>query len=134
MASECAAEEDKFWEYHDIIFADQAQNRSPLDEANLIRFAEEIGLDVSSFTDCLQSERYANVVLQDAQAIQSLGVRGTPGFVVNGRYISGAQPFSVFKQTIDAELQAMAIPVEESAPEGQPVGAQEAGPPPPPDE
>ena len=133
VASECAAEEDKFWEYHDHVFLDQAEARSPLDEPNLIRFADEIGLNVEAFTDCLRSDKYANLVLQDAQAIQSLGVRGTPGFVLNGRYISGAQPFAVFKQAIDSELQAMAIPTENDGPEGQPVGAQEAGPPPPPD-
>lgn len=134
VASECAADEGQFWAYHDLIFADQATTHSPLDQENLIRFADEIGLDVEAFTTCLQSDKYVNLIRQDAQAIQSLGVRGTPGFVLNGRYISGAQPFEVFQQAIEAELQAMAVPQEQrsgSGSAGQPVGAQEAGPPPP---
>ena len=106
QASECAADEEKFWEFHDYVFNDQATTASALSHSNLIAMAQEVGLDVDTFTECLDSDKYAARVYQDAQSIQSLGVRGTPGFVVNGRYISGAQPFEVFQQVIEEALQA----------------------------
>jgi predicted DsbA family dithiol-disulfide isomerase len=105
-ASECAAEQDRFWEYHDVIFADQSTNRSFLDDDNLISLADEAGLDPSAFKACLASGRYTNQIRQESQTVQSLGVRGTLGFVINGVYISGAQPFEAFQQVIEEQLQA----------------------------
>ena len=124
-ASECAAEQDKFWEFHDYVFADQANNRSPLNDETLISLAAGVGLDVAAFTECLQSNRYTNQISEESLAVQSLGVRGTPGFVVNGVYIAGAQPFEVFQQVIEEQLQA----IEDSSAPAEPQ--QPAGPPPP---
>lgn len=130
-ASECAAEQDKFWDFHDYIFADQMSERSPLNDESLIGMANAIGLDMDAFTECLQSNRYTSQIRQEALSIQSLGVRGTPGFVINGIYIAGAQPFDVFQQVIEEQLQAIEGTSNQPSPGPRPVGPQPAGPPSP---
>ena len=104
-ASECAAEQEKFWEYHDAVFTDQVTARSSLNTDTLTSIAGDIGLDTAAFSECLSSGRYASLVTQQSRGIQSLGVRGTPAFLVNGVFISGAQPFEVFQQVIEEQLQ-----------------------------
>ena len=104
-ASECAAEQDQFWDYHDIVFADQLANRSPLDAENLVSLAGDIGLDSTVFQECLDSGKYTDQISRESLAVQSLGVRGTPAFLINGAFISGAQPFDVFQQVIEEQLQ-----------------------------
>jgi protein-disulfide isomerase len=128
QASECAAEQDLFWEFHDFVFLDQATAHSSLSRESLISLATDIGLDEADFAECLNSGRYASEVSQAAMSIQSLGVRGTPGFVINGVYISGAQPFEVFQQVIDEQL---ALLGETPAAEVGSFGERETGPPPP---
>ena len=103
-ASECAAEQDQFWAYHDAIFVDQGAGRSALNDDKLIDLAEQLGLDRGLFGDCLKSGRYVDLVRQESQVIQSLGVRGTPGFVINGTYLAGAQSYEVFVQVLDEQL------------------------------
>jgi protein-disulfide isomerase len=103
-ASECAAEQDKFWDFHNLVFTDQIANHTPLTEDNLVELAEQVELDTTAFSDCLTSGRYNDRVILESQTVQSLGVRGTPGFVVNGVYIPGAQPFEVFQQVIEEQL------------------------------
>jgi protein-disulfide isomerase len=104
IASECAAEQENFWPYHDLIFTDQLAERSTLDADQLTRLAGEIGLDTGKFSECLASDRYPDQIAQESRTVQSLGVRGTPAFLVNGVYISGAQPFAVFQEVIEKEL------------------------------
>ncbi len=104
-ASECAAEQDGFWEYHDRVFEDQATKRSSLTTEKLVGFAGDIGLDEPSFQTCLSEKRHTDTIYQEASMIQSLGIRGTPAFLLNGQFISGAQPFEVFQKIIDAELE-----------------------------
>ena len=108
-ASECAAEQGKFWEYHDLIFEDQDASRSTLDQGRLISLADDIGLDTTAFGECLSSGKYSLQISRESQAVQALGVRGTPGFLVNGLFITGAQPFEVFQQIIEEQLAATAI-------------------------
>ena len=103
-ASECAAEQNKFWDFHNLVFTDQAANHTPLTEDNLAELAGQVDLDAAAFSDCLTSGRYNDRVVLESQTVQSLGVRGTPGFVVNGVYIPGAQPFEVFQQVIEEQL------------------------------
>lgn len=97
QAVECASEHGKFWEMHDIIF-DKGSS------GDLKEYAGEIGLDVDSFNQCLDSGKYASRIESDTSEARSFGISGTPGFMVNGRLVSGAQPFEVFKGIIDAEL------------------------------
>jgi protein-disulfide isomerase len=100
-ASECAAEQGKFWEYHDRLFA----NPSKLGDADLKQHAAALGLDGSKFNACVDSRKYKAQVDADMKAGEEAGVSGTPAFFVNGRMLSGAQPFESFKRLIDEELE-----------------------------
>ncbi len=104
-ASECAAEQDAFWEFHDLVFDRQAgENQGAFSKENLKQLAVELGLDTAAFDSCLDSGKYAALVRTETAGAQSLGVTGTPAFLVNGRPVVGAQPFEVFEQAIEAEL------------------------------
>ncbi len=103
-ASECAAEQDQFWPYHDLVFEDQGTARSQLNDAQLVQFAQELSMDTEAFQACLDSGRYSIQVSNETQDVGSLGVRGTPGFVINGTYIAGAQPFETFQEIIEDKL------------------------------
>jgi predicted DsbA family dithiol-disulfide isomerase len=61
-------------------------------------------LDVEAFTECLDSGRYVNQIRQESLSVQSMGIRGTPAFLVNGVFVSGAQPFDVFQEIIEEQL------------------------------
>jgi protein-disulfide isomerase len=103
VAAHCAGEQDAFWEYHDLLF-NQAYGLN--DEAYQL-YAEALGLDMSAFTSCVDSGRYNQVVLEDTDVLEANRVPlSTPTFFINGTYLAGAQPFSVFAQAIDAELAA----------------------------
>ncbi len=101
-AGQCAHEQGLFWEYHDLLFA----NQEALTLDDLKRYAEQVGADTGEFNNCLDSGKNQREVLQDLQDGQSAGVSGTPGFLVNGMLVSGAQPFEVFQQIIDQLLAA----------------------------
>ena len=104
-ASECAAEQERFWEYHDLLFESQnGENQGAFSEENLIKFAGQVGLDVDQFTQCLKDGKYTELVQTESQFGRSIGVQSTPSFLVNGTPIVGAQPFESFKQVIEAEL------------------------------
>ena len=104
-ASECAAEQGKFWEMHDKLF----ENSPAFSDSNYKVWAKEIGLNEAQFNDCLDNGKYATKVNAELTYGSQLGVSGTPGFFVGNEetgyvVISGAQPFSVFKQVIDSQL------------------------------
>ncbi|MFH1256350.1 MAG: DsbA family protein [Candidatus Diapherotrites archaeon] len=99
-ASECAGEQGKFWEMHDMLFA----NQSNLTDAELKKYAADLGLDTAKFNSCLDSGAMASEVQKDFEDGQAAGVSGTPSFFINGQILVGAQPISEFKKIIDAEL------------------------------
>ena len=99
-AAEAAHRQGKFWEMHDKIFADQRG----MSEAKYLTYADELGLDVEKFKKDIASSGVKQKIDADAQEAAKLGVTGTPAFFVNGRFLSGAQPFSAFKTLIDEEL------------------------------
>jgi len=99
-SAECAGEQDKFWEMHDKLFA----NQDKLTEVDLKGYAANLGLDTSKFNTCLSSGQFTDSVQADMELGQSMGVNGTPSFFINGKFVSGAQPFESFKAIIDAEL------------------------------
>lgn len=96
-AAECALEQGKFWEYHDMLF----RHTTTLQVDSLKRFAAEVGLDVGRFNRCLDSGEKRSIVSRDVQDGRRYGVRGTPTFFINGRILVGAQPLEVFKSAID---------------------------------
>jgi protein-disulfide isomerase len=101
-AGQCAQEQGKFWELHDLMF----ENQDALMVDDLKGYAQEAGLDAATFNDCLDSGKTAQEIQRDYQDGQVAGVTGTPGFLVNGVLVVGAQPFSVFQQVIDQLLAA----------------------------
>lgn len=104
-ASECAADQDAFWEYHDLLFERQSgENRGAYAVENLKQFAADLGLDTEAFNECLDSGKYTQVVQEQTRTAQSMGVSSTPAFVINGRAVIGAQPYEVFEQTIEQAL------------------------------
>jgi protein-disulfide isomerase len=99
-AAACAGEQGKFWEMHDRLFAANGK----LQIADLKAQASELGLDGEAFGACLDGGKLAALVKADMEAGQRYGVSGTPAFFVNGRFISGAQPYEAFARVIDDEL------------------------------
>jgi protein-disulfide isomerase len=99
-AARCARDQNKFWQYHDLLFAKAPQ----ADPEQLKAYAEQLGLDVPAFERCLASGKHAAGVQKDLDEGIRLGVSGTPGFFVNGRPLSGAQPVERFVRVIDDEL------------------------------
>lgn len=99
-ASECAAEQGKFWEFHDKIF----ENQSSLSVSSLKQWASALGLNTGTFNDCLDSGKYRSKVQADFEEGESLGVRGTPTVFINGQKVVGAQPVEAFKTIIDELL------------------------------
>ncbi len=104
-ATECADDQDKFWEMHDALFEKQGLWSSAPNASELFKqYATELGLDADDFGSCLDSGKYTAEVQKDFTDGSSGGVTGTPAFFVNGKKLSGAQPFAAFKAAIDAEL------------------------------
>jgi len=101
-AAACAEVQGKFWEYHDILFA----NSSKLSDADLKAHAKTVGLDTGKFNTCFDNKQQKPGIDADIKDGESVGVTGTPAFFVNGRSIEGAQPFDAFKRVIDEELSA----------------------------
>jgi protein-disulfide isomerase len=100
IAAECADDQGKFWEYHDVLFS----NQQALGVADLKRYAEQLGLDTDAFSKCLDSQQYNDEVNADLRDGIQAGVSGTPTFFINGRRVVGAQPLQTFQTLIDQAL------------------------------
>lgn len=112
-AANCSAEQGKYWEMHDRLFA----NQSALAAKDLLGYAELVGLDAGKFKPCLDSGKYAAKVRKDFTDAQKAGVTGTPTFFIGltdpkgseikaVRKIVGAQTYAAFKDAIDTVLAA----------------------------
>lgn len=112
MAAECANDQGMFWDYHNILFNNQQALSSPDIENVLIGFASDLGMDTDVFTPCLHDQEHINDVIIDRSDGQSVGMTGTPGFLINGRFISGAQPYETFAALIDNELEKAGITLD----------------------
>jgi protein-disulfide isomerase len=99
-ASEAAHQQGKFWGMHDKIFAAQRE----MSEAKYIEYANELGLDIDQYNKDVKSPKVKSRIEGDVAAASKLGVTGTPSLFINGRFLSGAQPFESFKRIIDEEL------------------------------
>jgi protein-disulfide isomerase len=99
-AARCARDGGKFWEYHDVLFA-QSPKLAPED---LKRYAVQVGLDAEKFDACLASGVHSADVQSDIDEGQRLGITATPVFFINGRSVRGAQPAETFARVIDDEL------------------------------
>jgi protein-disulfide isomerase len=104
-AARCAGEQGAYVEMHDALFGNQGQWSNSADPAGLYGgYAESIGLDRVSFDDCLSSHRFLDAVMADLDEGIGFGVGGTPAFFLNGYFLSGAQPFTVFEEAINSLL------------------------------
>ena len=100
-AAACAAEQGQFWPYYDRLFADQTK----LSADGLKQSAAALGLDTGRFNACVDTHKYKDRVETDIKEGNEAGVNGTPAFFINGRLLSGAQPFDAFKRVIDEEIE-----------------------------
>ena len=107
QAAECAADQGKFWQFHDLLFAKQnGENQGTFTKDKLIGFATDAGLDMTKFEPCLNNDETRARVQADTQEGQQAGVRGTPTFFINGQPLVGAQPLETFQAAIDKALAA----------------------------
>ncbi len=112
IAAECADEQGKFWEYHDILFDKQVewQRLSSSDlQSTLTLYATDLELQSASFEDCLESDSIADEVNKDSLDAARYGATGTPAFFIGNEKdgfikLSGAQPYPTFQAAIDAQL------------------------------
>jgi protein-disulfide isomerase len=99
-AARCAGDQNKYWEMHDAMFA----NQRALEVPSLKQAARAIGLNGTTFDECLDSGKWAAAVRAGNELGEQMGVNSTPTLYVNGRALIGAMPFENFKQIIDEEL------------------------------
>jgi protein-disulfide isomerase len=100
VASRCAGEQGKFWEYHDLLFENQEEYGAGAFES----FAASLQLDTDKFSACLKSDKYMPLVKKDLEEAVRLGATGTPAFYINGIFVNGARPMEEFVELIDALL------------------------------
>lgn len=103
LASECAAEQGKFWQYHDKLFSNQAA--LGFTDSKLKEYAGELRLQQAKFNGCLTTGKYNSKVEKETVTAAYLGGRGTPMFLVNEWLLVGAQPFETFEKVIGQALE-----------------------------
>lgn len=114
LAAECANDQGKFWEYHNYLFTNQDALRTATTDAPslrnyLVNVASELSLDMTTFSSCYDNQTHLNDIIGDATDAQMIGARGTPAFLINGQFVSGAQSFEYFANIIDAKLRELGI-------------------------
>jgi len=106
QASECAADQGKFWEYHDLLFDKQnGENVGLFTKEKLITYAKELGLDSAKFDPCLQSDATLQRVIADTNEGRQVSVSGTPTFFINGKPLVGLPSVETLKAQIEAALE-----------------------------
>jgi len=106
-AAMCAAEQNIFWEYHDVLFANWlGENDGSMNDKRLIAFAETAGLDMKAFNTCFDKNPYKSQIQDDLSLGRTMGVQGTPSVFVNGSLLTpGKVPdFASVKAAVEAEL------------------------------
>jgi len=104
-AALCAADQGKFWEYHDQLMNLLYQgNQAASSVDSLKQVADGLRLDAAAFASCLDGGKYTQRVNDEAAEARKLGVTGTPAFLVNGTMLVGAKPFDAFKAAIENAL------------------------------
>ena len=108
QATYCAEDQGKYWDYHDVLYNSQESkiDNGWANSERLKAFAFTLGLDMELFESCLDSGKYSKRVQYNIEEAKKQGVRGTPGFFIvgpeNQQKLSGAQPYSVFKEILDS--------------------------------
>ena len=103
-AAYCAQEQEAFWEFHDLLFSGQLG----LSNDAYLAYASQLGLEMSSFEECMNDGRYLDMIAEDVTILTRINAPlSTPTFFINGQYLAGAQPFSEFARLIEAELDSL---------------------------
>jgi protein-disulfide isomerase len=111
IAGRAAAEQDAFWELHDLIYAeDRERNAGELAPEALEDMAAELGLDVERFAAAMDDPRHQQAVEADHRAARELGITGTPAFLIDGRPLLGGQPPEVFVAAVEQALEDAGVP------------------------
>ena len=106
-ASECANAQGKFWEFSDTLFNNQAgENQGAFSDANLEKFAQQVGLDMTQYKTCMDQNTYLGKVQASSQAAQQRGVDSTPTLFINGQMARGAISLATF-ESASARMSAM---------------------------
>jgi protein-disulfide isomerase len=100
LAAECADDQGMFWEYLDLLFANQGQ----LGFDMFLQLAGDLELDIDQFTTCVEEQTHVDEMTADFAAAVQIGAQGTPAFLINGRFVAGAQSLESFSIIIDEEL------------------------------
>ena len=101
-ASLAAQDQGKYWEMHDLLL-----KQSPkLDRESLLKYAQELGLDIKKFTESIDGKKHAAEIERDKKLAADMDLYNTPTFFINGRKVVGERPFEYFKKIIDSELGA----------------------------
>jgi len=102
IAAHCAGDQDRYWDMNRVLLA----NQQALEDADLLRYATDLSLDMDAFQSCLSSGKFEPLIAEDMAAGRDAGVTATPSFLINGISFSGAQPYERFSTLIDQELAA----------------------------
>ncbi len=100
LAAHCANDQGKFWEYHRVLFDNQAK----LEDADLKTYAAKVNLEPDAFKQCIDSKKFQSVIDKSKREAEALGFDSTPTIVLNGIVVPGAQPFEILKEKIEALL------------------------------
>ena len=104
-ASECAADQGKFWPMREMLYARQNEVYGGGDlDTTLAGFARDLGLDAPTFNTCMQAHQHQQFVEDDYRAAVAAGVQFRPAFDINGAKLTGALPFATFQKQIEAAL------------------------------
>ena len=104
----------KFWAMHDALFASPS-----LDDAAIEQAARAVGLDVEKVKEAVATQKHRARIERDQRLVSALGARGTPAFFINGRKLSGAQPFEAFRAVVEEELRSAEAMVKAGTPASQ---------------
>lgn len=105
-AAECASDQGKFWEYHDVLYDNWAVvgfDMGAYSYNNLVGFARILELDQPQFVDCMETRKYLERVRGDSEFAESIGVDSTPTVFINGKHVRGGG-YSIFRDAIEAAL------------------------------
>jgi protein-disulfide isomerase len=100
QAGQCAHDQGQFWAYHDHVY----EHGQRLSETSLKAYASDIGLDMATFSQCLDSNKYQRIAEKGTEDARQLRLRGTPSFLINGQALAGPPPFRYLADLIDQEL------------------------------
>ncbi|MCU0500796.1 MAG: DsbA family protein [Anaerolineae bacterium] len=107
-ASLCAAEQGRYWDYHDVLYnkSGTGQPQVVFAKAALKGYGAQVGLDAAKFNACVDKGQYLPEVQSQHNEGAARGVKATPSFFINGKKIEGAAPYAEFKAAVDAALKA----------------------------